>query len=300
MRHAYHGSYRLGSILVLIAIWVACGQMFGLYGTIGLPATVIALLVVGCIANSYRDRCSHGVRRNWRGARACRSCDEEHAQRRALEAAEREVREAQHKQKLDEERRQAARLVRTLDHLNRMDPFLFEGLVLWTYGRLGWETRATPRSGDHGIDGILTRGSESVVVQCKRFTTGKIGERVLRDLLGAVVKMKATRGILVTTSDLSDNAKHWIHDRPDLSFVNGSELIQLIERAAGEGDVVPREFGLIPDDSSALESCPRCGKATRVVDGRRGRFLGCSGYPACHWTADLSLGRKRRRFQKRC
>ncbi len=35
------------------------------------------------------------------------------------------------------------------------------------------------------------------------------------------------------------------------------------------------------------EDCPKCGKQLTVRLGRRGRFIGCSGYPECDYTRDL-------------
>ena len=33
--------------------------------------------------------------------------------------------------------------------------------------------------------------------------------------------------------------------------------------------------------------CDECGKPMVIRDGRRGKFLGCSGYPKCRNTADV-------------
>ncbi|WJW75617.1 type I DNA topoisomerase [Thiohalobacter sp. IOR34] len=35
------------------------------------------------------------------------------------------------------------------------------------------------------------------------------------------------------------------------------------------------------------ESCPKCGKPLQIKLGRRGRFVGCSGYPECDYTRNL-------------
>ena len=34
--------------------------------------------------------------------------------------------------------------------------------------------------------------------------------------------------------------------------------------------------------------CPKCGKALRVREGARGRFLACSGYPDCRYSRDMT------------
>jgi len=38
----------------------------------------------------------------------------------------------------------------------------------------------------------------------------------------------------------------------------------------------------------AGENCPDCGKPLLVREGRRGKFVGCSGYPKCRYTRDFS------------
>jgi len=38
----------------------------------------------------------------------------------------------------------------------------------------------------------------------------------------------------------------------------------------------------------AGEDCPDCGKPLLVREGRRGKFVGCSGYPKCRYTKDFS------------
>ncbi len=38
------------------------------------------------------------------------------------------------------------------------------------------------------------------------------------------------------------------------------------------------------------ENCPKCGKPLAIRLGRRGRFIGCSGYPDCDYTRDVDAG----------
>ncbi len=41
-----------------------------------------------------------------------------------------------------------------------------------------------------------------------------------------------------------------------------------------------------PEAEKLGEDCPECGKALVVREGRRGKFVGCSGYPKCRYTRD--------------
>jgi DNA topoisomerase-1 len=53
--------------------------------------------------------------------------------------------------------------------------------------------------------------------------------------------------------------------------------------SAGEGQAPPAPLPEIPP-----RDCPRCGKPLKVRTGRRGPFVGCTGYPKCRYTEPLS------------
>lgn len=40
--------------------------------------------------------------------------------------------------------------------------------------------------------------------------------------------------------------------------------------------------------SNLITKCPKCGKPLQEREGKYGKFLGCSGYPECTYTEDLS------------
>ncbi len=75
--------------------------------------------------------------------------------------------------------------------------------------------------------------------------------------------------------------------------------------ARGEKDWVPvmqefwKPFKMLVDDKESSvsrsdvtteatdEACPKCGKPLNIRLGRRGRFIGCSGYPECDYTRNI-------------
>jgi DNA topoisomerase-1 len=71
---------------------------------------------------------------------------------------------------------------------------------------------------------------------------------------------------------------------PDCDFTSD------IERDA-QGDIIP-PIQSSPRGKPAPTglSCPECDKDLVVRRGRRGEFLGCSGYPRCRYTRDLAWG----------
>jgi DNA topoisomerase-1 len=73
-----------------------------------------------------------------------------------------------------------------------------------------------------------------------------------------------------------------------------------IQRDA-QGDIIPPAKSAPPEGSQGASqgpgragptglSCPECGKELVVRQGKRGEFLGCSGYPKCRFTRDLAWG----------
>jgi DNA topoisomerase-1 len=61
----------------------------------------------------------------------------------------------------------------------------------------------------------------------------------------------------------------------------------------------PAEGGAAPPQATARErrpaeptgeKCPKCGKPLLAREGKRGKFLGCSGYPRCRYTRDAAGG----------
>lgn len=116
--------------------------------------------------------------------------------------------------------------------LHDMDPIEFEVLVKDLLTKMGFQTSMTKITGDGGID-IDAYNPEpivggKVVVQCKRYA-GTIGSPVIRDLYGAMTSVRASKGILITTSDFSVEARRFAEDKP-LELINGRQLVQLLNR----------------------------------------------------------------------
>lgn len=37
----------------------------------------------------------------------------------------------------------------------------------------------------------------------------------------------------------------------------------------------------------SYKHCPKCGKGLRLINGKYGQFLGCTGYPECNYTQNI-------------
>ena len=218
----------------------------------------------------------------------CFACQEA-ASRVAADAAERAIEErrrAEAQRAADRTRLLAQ--VRVPEFLRQVDPRAFELLVCRLYERMGYAVEPTRYVGDDGIDGYLRKDGQLTILQCKR-TKAAVGAPILRDLLGAMHHEKADAAIVVTTGGVSQQARKWAAGTP-IRIVELPELVDLLKRNMQEADIVPADF-----EVSGECACARCGKPLRVVKGRRGRFLGCSGYPTCRYTRDISRRSRNRR-----
>lgn len=105
----------------------------------------------------------------------------------------------------------------------------FEEFIGEAYKRQGYQVEV--RGGnepDGGIDLILRKKGEMVVVQCKHWKAEQVGVNIVRELYGVVAAEGATKGILVTTGYFTRDAEIFAHGKP-LLLIRGNELSRLIE-----------------------------------------------------------------------
>ena len=116
--------------------------------------------------------------------------------------------------------------------LDRIDPIAFEELVRRLLERIGFEARTTKTSHDGGIDVIAVNPQPiiggTVIVQCKRYSH-VVGAPVVRDLYGALTHEGASKGILITTSWYSPDARRFAQDKP-IELIDREKLQQLLDR----------------------------------------------------------------------
>lgn len=78
-------------------------------------------------------------------------------------------------------------------------PRVFEEVVASVFRDLGYQATVTNYSGDDGVDVFLTKGSEIIGVQVKRYES-RIGVGQIRELAGSLILNNVTKGMFVTTS----------------------------------------------------------------------------------------------------
>lgn len=126
-----------------------------------------------------------------------------------------------------------------LEEILAKDAFFFEDLVVKLLYKMGYgshvdQAKVTKRSGDDGIDGIISSdrlGLDTIYVQAKRYATDNIvGNNQIRDFMGALLQKGATKGVFITTSDFSDSAKRAVRENRHqvIALINGQQLTSLM------------------------------------------------------------------------
>lgn len=120
-------------------------------------------------------------------------------------------------------------------NIDTMDGYEFESFVGDLLRKMGFDVEHTALSGDGGID-LIAHSHELIfkgkyLIQCKRYA-GTIGEPAIRDLYGVVLSQNANKGILMTNSSFTKQAKYFA-DGKNIELIDGNGLNTLILKYFG-------------------------------------------------------------------
>lgn len=117
-----------------------------------------------------------------------------------------------------------------------LTPRDFEKLVAALYEDIGFSVTLTKPTRDGGIDIHAEKNQptskEKLVIQCKNYTSN-IPVDEIRNLLGVVASTKATKGVLVTSSDFTSDAIKFANDNPSIELINYKQLSILFNEQHG-------------------------------------------------------------------
>ena len=118
----------------------------------------------------------------------------------------------------------------SLDDVKALSWQDFERFVGEFYRRQGYAVQETGGGGaDGGVDLVLRKEEEIIYVQCKRWRNRCVGIKPTKELFATVVAEKATHGILMTTSNFSQDAQKFAASQSDrLALVAGRDLVRMI------------------------------------------------------------------------
>jgi restriction system protein len=131
---------------------------------------------------------------------------------------------------------------------------------------------------DGGVDLVLSKDGEKVLVQCKQWRAFKVGVPVVRELYGVMAAAGASGGIVVTSGRFTDEAKDFAQGR-NVRLIDGPQLQTLLQQVRRAPPVPEATRTLIP-------ACPLCAKPMTRRVARKGAnaggtFWGCTGFPTC-------------------
>ena len=119
--------------------------------------------------------------------------------------------------------------------LLQVSPERFEIIVLDVLHRLGYgghrdDLQRVGGTGDGGIDGVISLdklGLEKVYVQAKRWQN-TVGRPELQAFYGALAGQKAKRGVFITTSGFTAQARDFARSVEGMVLVDGERLVHLM------------------------------------------------------------------------
>jgi restriction system protein len=126
-----------------------------------------------------------------------------------------------------------------LENVLNNSPEFFERLVIDLMLNMGYGNgaidagRKLGKSGDEGIDGTISQdklGLDVIYLQAKRWKKGNnVGRRELQQFVGALSGQNANKGVFITTSEFTNEAKNFQpKNDTKLRLIDGNELAALL------------------------------------------------------------------------
>lgn len=145
-----------------------------------------------------------------------------------------------------------------LQRLMACSPQFFERLVVEVIVKMGYggsrhdAGKAIGKSGDGGIDGIIKEdklGLDAIYIQAKRWAN-TVGRPEIQKFVGALTGQRAKKGLFITTSDFTADAKTYaLQIDTKIVLIDGEMLAQLmIDYNVGVSTIATYELKKIDTD----------------------------------------------------
>lgn len=127
---------------------------------------------------------------------------------------------------------------------------------------------------DGGVDLIACKfdGNETLI-QCKHWNSWKVGEPVVRQMLGSMADFGVRLGAIYTMKGWTQPAQEFAN-KHHIQLVSGEELARRAHQT-----IAPKQLNIILDDS--VHHCPKCEAPMILRTGDFKPFWGCSRFPKC-------------------
>lgn len=166
----------------------------------------------------------------------------------------------------------------------------FEVLVEAFFAQAGFATRSQTHGADGGVDIWLTLPSQPAtpvgIVQCKQWSSKRVGVDKVRELRGVMAAHGISRGHLVTTSGFTSEAEAFAQAN-GIALLDAKGLLAQIQQRAPEQQQALLDVAL--EGEYWRPTCVSCGVKLVERQPRTGGapFWGCPNYPKCRTTMPL-------------
>lgn len=171
----------------------------------------------------------------------------------------------------------------SIGFLRKLEWNRFEKLSAEYFRVLGKRVETVSHGADGGIDARIYAHNSNVLeyaIQCKAWNS-MVGVKLIRELFGVMAHESAGKGIFMTTSTFSEDAKQFAAEHNDKLFlIDGQKFISMILKLPEEKKAKLLAFATEGDYTTP--TCASCG--TKMVWRTKGDFWGCKNYPRCKST----------------
>lgn len=115
-----------------------------------------------------------------------------------------------------------------LSYLRKINPYVFEELLLTAFERRGYRIKRNRRySGDGGLDGQVWIDGQRYLIQAKRYARTITAAHVAE--FGALVRRERCRGLFVHTGRTGPKSHAELARLPEIELLSGQHLLNLLK-----------------------------------------------------------------------
>ena len=162
----------------------------------------------------------------------------------------------------------------------------FETVCAEYFRMTGYDPKETRIGADGGVDiWVYKPGSEKPfgIVQCKAWTTYKVGIKPVRELFGVMAAEGVGNGMFITSGEFTSEALAFAEGKK-LRLISGKMFLEFIGKLSAEKQ--EELLALALEGDYRTPTCPQCGIKMTLREGKGSRrdFWGCLRYPRCRAT----------------
>ena len=173
----------------------------------------------------------------------------------------------------------------SIESIRRLSPREFERVLSVSFQLQGYAVEERGGSElSEGVCLVLRKPSQRILVRCIHRTGAQVGIEAVRGLQEVMSLEGASGGLIVTSEELSSEAKAWIADKP-IGLIEERALLELVNRGRARRprsvNIALRREPYLGPPLAELLDCPLCGapmvlKQDQQLSQPEVAFFGCS------------------------